>query len=204
MLAPTAAAAPYLAPAKVPALTPPAKGLLPAHLASHPTNHFLVGLALERYGHKLGESDTQLGLVGAYRAGPFSPHFSLLIKPGKLHRDFEDSRWLLGLGTRSYFELLGLEWSYGVGAHVEARLEDHFWLAFLSPAELGVVIHRRNSWQLELFGGARRAFAGDLINSYLVDPNGFNNESAREELKEVRYSKPWRAFLRLVFSRRLD
>ena len=49
----------------------------------------------------------------------------------------------------------------------------------------------------------RRIVAGELINSFLVDPNGFNNEGAQDELAATRRS-PWEGFLLLNFGRRVD
>lgn len=195
-------ASPYLAPETTPEEFSYHLAPLPPHLEPVLDDTFFVGLALEQYGQTLRDPDTQLGLVTSYRSGSLSPSLRLLVKPGKLNdKEFENSRWLLGMGLRSYFSLWGQEFSYGVGTHIEARLQDHFWLGFVSPAELGTTVLRRASWHLELFVGARRAMSGGLIHSYLVDPNGFDNENASEQFFKDRYRRPWRGFIRLVFSR---
>jgi hypothetical protein len=43
-----------------------------------------------------------------------------------------------------------------------------------------------------------------LINTFLIDPNGFDNEDAQRELDVARDKRPWRGFLRIVFARRID
>jgi hypothetical protein len=66
------------------------------------------------------------------------------------------------------------------------------------------VVWDAGSWKIEASIGLRRAFAGALINQILIDPNGLENERARENLYEARHERPWKGFLRLVFGRRID
>ncbi|MCA9641044.1 MAG: hypothetical protein H6718_22320 [Polyangiaceae bacterium] len=144
-----------------------------------------------------------VGLTAMWRLGAFGPHSLLMVKPG-VDR-FQDSRVLAGLGLRGFYEIPGLtELSYGVGGHAEARLADHFWLAYLTPLELGAVVWRKGSWNIETFVGLRRAVAGNLINYYLIDPNGFDNGDASDNLDDVLHGTPWRVFARVVFGRRVD
>jgi hypothetical protein len=176
--------------------------VLPAHLQHDPDTFWTVGLALERFGTGYTGSDNLVGVATMFRFQSFGPHAMLLAKPSP--EGYEDSRFLLGLGLRGYFPLLGTWFSYGVGVHGEIRLEDHFWLAYATPFELGAVVLRENSWHIEIFAGARRAFAGELIDQYLIDPNGFDNENASDELHDIKKNDPWRGFLRVVFARRID
>jgi hypothetical protein len=160
-------------------------------------------VAVESYGTGAPTDDTLFGLSAYYRLGPLAPNATFLFKPAA-HDDLERSRWFGGLGLRSYFDVLGVEFAYGVGMHAEARLEDHYWLGVVTPLEIGAVLYDEHSFRIELLGGARYAFAGDLINHFLIDPNGFDNEDARDGLDEARHGDPWRSFVRLSFGRKLD
>jgi hypothetical protein len=176
--------------------------VLPAHLASEPETFWSVGMALERFGTGYTGSDNLVGVATMFRYRSFGPHALLMAKPSP--DGYEDSRFLFGLGLRGYFPLFGTYFSYGVGAHAEIRLEDHFWLAYATPLELGAVVFHKNSWDIEVFLGARRAIGGALIDHFLIDPNGFDNEDARDELNYQRHEDAWKGFLRIVFARRLD
>lgn len=167
----------------------------------------MVGVALERFGTHFSNNDpfaSQLvGITALFRAWSFGSHFMLMTKPAV--RKYENSRFLAGLGLRGYYEFPGFtEVSYGVGGHVEARLEDHYWLAYLTPVELGAAVWRTGSWNIELMVGARRVVAGELINHYLIDPNGLDNDTAAEQLDAAKNERPWKGFVRLVFGRRLE
>jgi len=176
--------------------------ILPKELAPKSNSYFTIGVGIERFGREVAGNDNLFGLAAMWRIHSFGPHVLLMSKPSDA--GIEDSRFLAGLGLRGYFPLLGTSFSYGVGVHAEMRLEDHYWLAYATPLELGAVIWAKDSWDIELFVGARRAMAGDLINHFFIDPNGFDNENAREELDRVRTDTPWQGFLRLVFARRID
>lgn len=181
--------------------------LLPRRLSARPTTYGVVGVGVERFGSNFTGSDqfdNQLvGLTGMWRISAFGPHALLMTKPAVEH--FRDSRFLVGLGLRGFYRVRGFtELSYGVGSHFEARLEDHYWLAYVTPLELGATIWDKGSWNIELFVGARRAVGGSLINHYLIDPNGFNDAEAREELDRARHERPWKGFVRVVFARRID
>ena len=176
--------------------------VLPGHLADLPENYWSIGIGLERFGAKVEDDNNLLGIGAMFRFRAFGPHAILMAEPSP--EGYEDSRFLGGLGMRGYFPLLGTELSFGVGLHAEIRLRDHFWLAYATPFELGAVLWRKNSWDIQLFVGMRRAFAGSLIDHYLIDPNGFDNEDARDELDRIRHDDPWRGFVRLMFARRID
>jgi hypothetical protein len=176
--------------------------VLPASLSPASNDWWVVSVAAEQFGRDPDSLDALYGVSVMYRLDSWGPHLLAMSKPNS--GGFEDSRFLAGAGLRGYLPVLGTEMSYGVSVHAEARLEDHFWLAYATPLELGVVLYSKNSWDLELFFGARRAFAGELINHFLIDPNGFDNENAADELERVTELEPWRGFVRLVFGRRLD
>jgi hypothetical protein len=176
--------------------------VLPPHLAEAPDTFWSVGVGLERFGGELGTGDNLIGVATMFRIRSFGPHALLMTEPST--QGYQDWRLLAGLGLRGYFDLLGASFSYGVGVHAEARLDDHFWLAYATPFELGSVLWSRESWDIELFLGVRRAFAGELIRNYLLDPNGYDNENAQDELDRLRKQDPWRGFVRIVFARRID
>ena len=176
--------------------------ILPPALSPERDGYWVVGVALEEYGRGSRSHDELFGLSVMFRWLALGPHALVMLKPSG--KSYEDTRFLGGIGLRGYLPVLGIELSYGVGIHVEARLEDHFWLASATPVELGARLFAKNSWELELFVGARRAFAGELVNSFLLDPNGFDNERAEEVLHRTKTLEPWRGFIRLVFGRRID
>jgi hypothetical protein len=176
--------------------------VLPPELSPRTRGYWVVGVAIEEYGTGSRSHDELYGLAAMFRTKAWGPNALLMLKPSGT--SYEDTRFLGGIGLRGYVPVLGIELSYGVAMHVEARLEDHFWLASATPLELGARLFSKNSWELELFLGARRAFAGELINSFLLDPNGFDNEEAEATLYQAKTGEPWRGFIRLVFGRRLD
>ncbi len=182
--------------------TPP---LLPRHLAAAPNSFWTVGVATERFGSReVDDADAQLvGVTAMWRISGFGPHALLMTKPAL--GEYENSRFLLGGGLRGVVNVRGFtELSYGVGAHFEARFRDHFWLAYVTPLELGATLYQRGSWHIELFLGARRVAGGALIDQFLIDPNGVDNENAKDGLEEARHERPWKGFIRLVFARRID
>ena len=86
----------------------------------------------------------------------------------------------------------------------ELRFEDHFWLLHLTPLEISAVLFRKRTLDIELFVRARGAVTGKLIDSFLLDPNGFQNESAQATLDRATGGDRFHGFFRLVISRRLD
>ena len=184
--------------------------VLPHTLAPEQTSYWVVGVGWEEFGRDPEHPNSLFGLTGMYRYKSIGPHVLLMTNsPGLMSTDpsldgYEDWRLLGGLGLRGFLPALGTEWSYGVGAHAEIKLRDHFWVGYVTPLELGVVLYARNSWHLELFAGARRAAVGTLINHFIVDPNGFDNENAQDELDDLLHRDPWLGFVRVVFGRRID
>jgi hypothetical protein len=205
---PVAEAAPAVAAVTEP--TPPAAvdgrfdgPVLPPTWQASSESFWVVGVAIEEYGRGSRSHDELYGVTTMFRLRSWGPHALLMLKPSG--RSYEDTRFVGGLGLRGYLPVFGIELSYGVGMQIEARLEDHFWLASATPLELGaVLLSNKNSWEIELFVGARRAFAGELINSFLLDPNGFDNEEAEAVLYRTRTLEPWSGFIRLQFGRRID
>ncbi|MGE0326318.1 MAG: hypothetical protein AB7K71_40060 [Polyangiaceae bacterium] len=171
-------------------------------------NHYWVlGVGAEYFAsaakNVASTGEELIGLTAMWRLGAFGPHSLLMVKPG-VDR-VQDSRVLAGLGLRGFYDIRGFtELSYGVGGHVEARLADHFWLGYLTPLELGAVVWQKGSWNVEAFLGLRRAVAGSLINYFLIDPNGFDNGDASDNLDDALHGTPWRVFARVVFGRRVD
>ena len=184
--------------------------VLPASLAPEGSNYWVVGIAAETFGQEVDGTGLLLGLDVIYRIGPFGPHLLLMMKPNPLMSatpqigDYEEYRALAGLGLRGHCPLFGTEWSYGIGAHAEIRLQDHYWTYHFTPFELGTAVFGRGSWRIELFYGARYALGGDLINHFIIDPNGFDSENARDELDLLLHQKAWTGFFRVVFGRRID
>ncbi len=178
--------------------------VLPAHLVAERPVFWRVGLGLERFGTGFEGSDYLAALSVAYRYRAFVPNLLLLAKPRLSTEGYEESRFVLGLGLRSYVKLWGVEVSYGTGVQGELRFEDHFWLLHLTPLELSAVLLRKRTLDIEFFVGARGAVTGKLIDSFLLDPNGFQNESAQAALERASGGDRFHGFFRLVVSRRLD
>ena len=178
--------------------------VLPAHLVAERPGFWRVGLGLERFGTGFEGSDYLAALSVAYRYRAFVPNLLFLAKPRLSTEGYEESRFVLGLGLRSYVKLWGVDVSYGTGVQGELRFEDHFWLLHLTPLELSAVLFRRRTLDIEFFVGARGAVTGKLIDSFLLDPNGFQNESAQAALDRATGGDRFHGFFRLVVSRRLD
>jgi hypothetical protein len=163
-----------------------------------------IGIAFERTGATLfgGDvfEDQLIGLSLIRRGRHLGLETRLMLSPSTR---VENMRGLLAGGARAYLELFGTELSYGVGATIAARLRDHFWLVHLAPVEVGVALYREGSARIDLFVGARYLVAGDLINTFLLDPNGFNNEIAEEDLA-TKKERGWEAFITIVFAHVLD
>jgi hypothetical protein len=146
--------------------------------------------------------ETRFGLSLAYRTGTLSPHVRALISPS-IDR-YQDLAAMMGVGLRVHFELAGVPVSYGTGLSLEARLRDSLWLAYATPIELGTALYRGDSAEHYVFVGARHSLAGALINSYLLDPNGYESEAARAELHRMRDGSAWQIYVALVFGRRVE
>jgi hypothetical protein len=169
--------------------------------------YFLVGVAFERGDDNLvGKDffgDQLIGITATYRSSMAGLGGRLMISPKFERANFFELRALGGLDARAYIDVLGLEWSLGLGILVEARLRDHFWLSYLTPLEIGATVFEHGSLQVQAFAGVRYLYSGSLINTFLLDPNGFNNENAVDALADER-DRPWEIFLRIAFTRRID
>jgi hypothetical protein len=177
--------------------------LTPA-LAPEPSKYFKVGLGVEAWDSQFSGSEILVALATTLRISAFAPYVQLMMRPGTGTDNYEDTRALAGAGLRAYLPIWDGRLSYGLGLLGELRFEEHFWLAYATPVELSAVVFRRGSLDIELFGGARRAFAGNLINSFLLDPNGFENEDAQANLDRARHQEAWHGFIRIMVSRRID
>lgn len=181
-----------------------AGAVLPPHLMPEPSGFLRLGVGAERFGNGNDDSDYMLAISGVYRYRAFGPNASFLAKPRLGTTGYEESRFLLGLGLRGYYPVLGTEVSYGVGLLGELRFQEHFWLLQGTPLELSAVVYRKRTFEIELTVGMRIAMAGKLIDSFLLDPNGFQNEAAQANLDRALHEDRARGFIRLVFSRRVD
>ncbi len=165
---------------------------------------FSVSMGVEAWDSQFSGSDFLVALATTLRISAFAPYVQLMAKPGIGTANYEDTRALAGTGLRAYLPFAGGRLSYAVGILGELRFEEHFWLAYATPVELGAVVYRKRSLEIELFAGMRRAFAGRLVNSFLLDPNGFENEDAQARLVRARHEDAWHGFVRIVISRRID
>lgn len=146
--------------------------------------------------------ETRFGLGLAYRTAHLSPHFRALISPSL--GAYQNLAGMAGAGLRVHFELAGIPVSYGIGASIEARLRDSIWLAYATPLELGTPLYRGESAEHYVFIGARHSMAGSLINSFLLDPNGYDNEDSLDRLAELREQHAWQFYVSIVFGRRVE
>jgi hypothetical protein len=146
--------------------------------------------------------ETRFGLMLAYRTSSLSPHVRALISPSL--GTYQNLAGAAGAGVRVHFELGGVALSYGVGISIEARLRDSLWLAYATPIELGMPLYRGTSAEHHVFVGARRSMGGALINSYLLDPNGYDNEDSLDRLRDLRDDQAWQLYVSLVFGRRVE
>lgn len=146
--------------------------------------------------------ETRFGLMLAYRTGSLSPHLRALISPSL--GAYQNLAGIAGAGVRVHFALGGVALSYGVGVSLEARLRDSLWLAYATPIELGMPLYRGASAEHHLFVGARHSMGGALINSYLLDPNGYDNEDSLDRLRDLRDARAWQLYVSLVFGRRVE
>lgn len=178
--------------------------LLPERLTPAPRSFWRVGLGLERFGTGFAGSDYLAALAVTYQRSAFAPNLLFLAKPRLGTDGYEESRFVLGLGLRSYVKLWRVQLSYGFGMQGELRFEDHFWLIHATPLELSAILYRKRTLDIELFFGVRGAMTGQLIDSFLLDPNGFQNESAQARLDHATGADRVHGFLRLVVSRRID
>jgi hypothetical protein len=161
-----------------------------------------AGVVLERTLHSVRRhliDDQLFGLSATYfAAGRYGIHGRVLVSPNVGR--FVDTRGVGALGFRLRTNVLGVDTYLGTGAHLEARLRTHYWLGYVAPAEIGITAWRKGSFRLEVFFGARAAVVGDLIDSYLIDPNGVDNAQAEASLT-ARRARPWELYLSVVLAR---
>jgi hypothetical protein len=176
------------------------------HQPVRASNFWWPAVVLERGSTYLSSvrsvDETRFGLALAYRTPTLSPHLRALISPslGAYH----NLAGMAGAGLRAHFELAGVPLSYGIGLHLEARLRDSLWLSYATPIEIGASLHRGTSAEHFVFVGARRTWAGELINSYLLDPNGYDNQAYADRLSELREDRAWQLYVSFVFGRRVE
>jgi hypothetical protein len=175
-----------------------------ANADTRPSRSWIVGLSLGRADDLVvgGDvlDDQLLGIDATRRAGWLGANANLQITPTETSTHVRAS---LGLTARVVTTIGGHEVSYGIGFHGEARLRDHVWLAYAVPIELGATVYRRRSFELAVFAGVRRIVAGDMIQHFIIDPNGFPNAVFEAELAAERHD-PWEGFVNLVIARRID
>jgi hypothetical protein len=180
--------------------------VLPGAWRLSPPTYWVVGATIENAGHNVHKdeivSDILFGLSATLRWRAFGPHARLLLAPGGDR--YNDTRVFASTGLRGFLPLLGTEFSYGVAVQYDARLEQHYWLAGVTPIEVGATVYRAGSWNIDVFIGARYALTGALVDSFLIDPNGFDNEDAHDDLVAARDEQPWEGFLSVVFGRRIE
>lgn len=146
--------------------------------------------------------ETRFGLALALRGWALSPHLRVLVSPS-----FEQPHnvaAMAGAGLRALVDIGGMPLSYGVGMHLETRLRDSLWLGYATPLELGTPLYRGDTAEHFVFIGARRTFAGRLINSYLLDPNGYDNEAYAERLADLLDEHAWQLYVSFCFGRRIE
>jgi hypothetical protein len=171
-----------------------------------PPGHWIVGVTLDR-ASGLGRVDDEdlvddqlFGLSGTYQRGWFGLNLKMLVTPQRVS---PRTRAGLVLGVRASYSALGRRWIYGVGLQGDAVLDDHHWILYASPVEIGFDVFTHNSFHAQLFVGARYALRGGLITNFLIDPNGFPHPEF-EAILDDKLDNPWEGFVSLVFARRVD
>lgn len=172
---------------------------------SLPVEHWFVGVKSE-YATSADSQvrpldSLRLGVGVTYRAHSLDSHISALVSPTS--GGYESFSGLVSGGLRSRFSVGGLQWSYGVAVHSELRLLDHAWLAYATPLEVGTLLFERGTLRVQLLTGLRRVATSKLVDWLVVDPNGFDDETARDNLSHLSDHHPWQAFVALDFSRLL-
>lgn len=197
------------------------RAYLPATFEIEPSSHWLVGMAGDFTVDTVDPGDMHhrfiLGISAAHCWDWFRLGGKLLMSPDGIAMTFlerggvENIRSLAGITARAAFNVGSLQMLYGAGFHAEVRLSQHFWMMVATPLELGAVIWRTGSWNIQLFTGLRLLVAGELFNVFVLDPNGFDDgrvcnpetNSPQCDLDRVKDS-PWNGFIGLVFARRID
>lgn len=169
-----------------------------------PTRDWLVGLA-GQFNFTADESAKSVLLHGLYVARRWAGWFDVGIK-GMVSTNYADGlrtmRSALALTTRAGFDLFGLRWTYGVGVEADVRINDHFWIVHVLPAEVGLVFWDRSNWHMQVLFAPRLPIAGELIDNFIIDPTGINNSTADRELRVARSAPDY--VIGLAFTRVID
>jgi hypothetical protein len=166
-----------------------------------PPSHWMVGITLDYangFGRPEAKSEQLAGVTATYRRSRFGINAKLLITPQAI-----TPRARAVLGPRILFEAFDRNWDYGVSVQGDAILDDHHWILYASPIELGFDLYQKDSFHIRLFGGVRYALKGDLLTNFLIDPNGFPHEEF-QKITDDKLDHPWEATVHLVFVRRID
>lgn len=172
-----------------------------------PPGHWIVGVTVDR-GVSPGRIEVQdfvddqlFGVTTTYHRGRFGFNAKLLFTPQRV-----SARGRAGVvvGARvRLMRILDRTWSYGLAVHGDAILDDHHSIFYVAPIELGFDVIKSNSFRGQLFFGVRYAITGSIIDSVLIDPNGFEHQ-VFEEILDDKLDNPWEGFVSLVFARRID
>ena len=179
--------------------------LLPERAEVLEKDFWVVGVGIERGIVRLTDNpadELRLGVQLSYRNRVWGPHAWLQAGPDSGTR-LENLSAAVGAGIRAHFLLWEQAFSYGVSVQLETRFRRSFWLAMATPLELGTVLWSRGSAEISVFSGMRRVFAGELVNSFLLDPNGFDNQDRADELTDIKRNSAWQGFIAVTFARRL-
>jgi hypothetical protein len=168
-------------------------------------SHWVVGVTIDRAagiqrrGFEDLVDDQLFGVTASWYRGWFGLHGQYTGTP---HRRLRRSRTIGALGTRFHYTALEREWTYGLNVQVEANLPEHAWFAYATPVELGTDLFVHNTFHMQLFVGARYAFAGAVIENMYIDPNGIH-EATFQAAVDDKLDAPWEAYASIVFGRRL-
>lgn len=183
---------------------PPQGPFVPEGTDLHSRVTWLIGPAIEL---RLAEDTTEnredellYGLDWGFRWKLLEVTTRWAVSPDR-ENNLEDLRLFAGLTLRGVIPAGPVELLYGAGTHIEARLEDHFFLAYVAPVEVGVVFWDRLSWNMRALGGSRVLYADGPIENVVLDPNGLD-EDAQADLEAIR-ERRLEFYVSLVFAREL-
>ena len=177
---------------------------IPADTPLYNNYSWMVGPSIEL---RLARDDTEnredellYGLAIGLRYRLFEVDTRFQVSPDR-GNDLQELRMFAGLSLRGVIPVRRVEWLLGAGTNIEARLQDHFYLAYVTPIEAGIVFYNRLSWSIRLLGGARILVADGAIDNVILDPNGLD-EDARNDLERIR-ERRLEGSLSFVFAREL-
>jgi hypothetical protein len=181
-------------------------GIVEYKEALSPPSHWMVGITLDharavgRILEKNLKDEQLVGVTATYRRDWFGLNGKLLFTPQSIT---PRARARAVLGPRFLFDAFGRNWDYGLSVQGDAVLDDHHWLLYVSPIELGFDLYQKDSFHVRLFGGVRYALRGRLLNNFIIDPNGFPHVEFQRILDD-KLDHPWEGTVHLVFVRRID